>query len=71
MSTKSLTFLPPGKRPCWGFCRKVYMRIVDLKEILKLIFDFLKQFRKSKQKTSTTIYIHVDNIEVNVYNKKL
>ena len=45
-----------------------------LKAILKSIFDFLKKFRKPKQKTSTTIFIHeihVDKIEANVNLRKL
>ena len=73
MPTKSLTFLPPSKKPCWGFCRKVIMRKVDLREILKPIWDFLKKFKKPQKKTSTTIFIpeiHVDKIEVSVYPNK-
>ena len=47
------------------------MRNVDLKEILKPIWDFLKKFRRKQKKTSTTIInnygdIHIDKIEVNV-----
>lgn len=75
MPTKSLTFLPPGKKPCWGFCRKVIMRKVDLKVILKSIWNFLKKFKKPQKKALTTIHINVgeiriDKIEVNVTSKK-
>ena len=59
----------------WGFCvRKESLKNVYLKAILKSIFDFLKKFRKPKQKTSTTIFIHeihVDKIEANVNLRKL
>ncbi len=44
---------------------------VDLKVILKPIWDFLKSFKKTPKKTSTTIIIQMDKIEVNVYNKKI
>jgi len=50
------------------------LKNVYLKAILKSIFDFLKKFRKPKQKTSTTIFIHeihVDKIEANVNLRKL
>ncbi len=51
------------------------MKNVDLKAILKPIWDFLKRFRKPQKKTSTSINIqfgdiHLDKIEVNVYTEK-
>ena len=69
MSTKSLTFLPPGKRPCWEFCRKVYMRIVDLKEIL----DGERKDKPMEKEMKETVLRAVDytNAEAERYNKRV
>lgn len=72
MPTKSKTFLLPPLRELGGFGRKVFMRKVNLKVILKSIWDFLKKFKKPQKKALTTIHInvgeiHIDKIEVNVF----
>ena len=51
--------------------RGMPMKNVDLKVILKPIWDFLKKFRKKQKKTSNPILInngviHIDKIEINV-----